>query len=84
MRTTVTLDPDAEALLKDAMRSDGVSFKAALNQAIRMALAPKRAAQFRQRTFALGSRPGVPYEKALTVAAAHEDDEILRKLALGK
>ena len=39
MRTTVTLDPEAERLLKDAMRRHGHSFKQALNQAVIRGLA---------------------------------------------
>ncbi|MEA3410849.1 MAG: hypothetical protein U9R74_04845 [Pseudomonadota bacterium] len=34
MRTTVTLDPEAERLLKEAMRRRGQSFKEVLNQAV--------------------------------------------------
>jgi len=35
MRTTVTLDPDTEALLREEMQRNGVSFKEALNAGIR-------------------------------------------------
>lgn len=38
MRTTVTLDPDVEQLLRDAMQQRRQSFKEALNQAIRAGL----------------------------------------------
>lgn len=38
MRTTVTLDPDAERILREAMRQTGQSFKVTLNQAIRRGL----------------------------------------------
>jgi hypothetical protein len=38
MRTTVTLDPDVEQLLRDAMQRRRLSFKEALNQAIRTGL----------------------------------------------
>ena len=38
MRTTVTLEADAERLLRSAMRERDVSFKAALNDAIRRGL----------------------------------------------
>jgi hypothetical protein len=37
-RTTVTLDPDVEQLLKEAMQARRLSFKEALNQAIRNGL----------------------------------------------
>ncbi len=54
MRTTVTLDPDVERLIKDAMRERGISFKEALNEAARIGLrgkGPKRA-QTSFKTFA--------------------------------
>jgi hypothetical protein len=35
MRTTVTLDPDVEALVKQAMRERGLTFNQAVNDAIR-------------------------------------------------
>lgn len=38
MRTTVTLDADTERLLRSAMRERNLSFKAALNDAIRRGL----------------------------------------------
>ncbi len=38
MRTTVTLDPDVEALIQKAMKERGLSFKEALNSAIRAGL----------------------------------------------
>jgi hypothetical protein len=84
MRTTVTLDPDAEALVKQAMRDRGISFKEAINLAVRAGLGRRHPRRFRQRTFALGFRPDIPYEKALRLAGELEDQEILRKLSLGK
>ena len=83
MRTTVTLDPDVEALIKSAMVEKHLSFKEAVNQAIRAGLSPRRREPFRQRTFDLGFRPDVSYDKALQLAAAVEDEEIVRKLSLG-
>jgi hypothetical protein len=73
MRTTVTLDSDVEALIATAMRERGVSFKTALNEAVRAGLRPKPRAAFKQRTFALGWRPEVNYDKALQIAASVED-----------
>lgn len=84
MRTTVTLDPDVEAKLKEAMRERGVSFKAALNDAVRAGLAGQAAPQrrFRVKSAPLGARFNI--DKALQVAAEMEDEEILRKLDMGK
>ena len=41
MRTTVTLDPDVERLVRDVMRERGLSFKQALNEALRRDWLPK-------------------------------------------
>jgi hypothetical protein len=38
MRTTVTIDPDVEELLRQAMRRTGKGFKTTLNGAVRQAL----------------------------------------------
>ena len=40
MRTTVTIDPDTSALLKEEVARSGLSFKEVLNRAVRRALAP--------------------------------------------
>lgn len=85
-RTTVTLDPDVEALLRRAMREQKLSFKEALNQAVRAGLgkAPRRSRPFRQKTFPMGFRPELGLDKALSLAAALEDEETARKLSLRK
>lgn len=38
MRTTVTIDPDTEALLKEETRRSGRSFKVVLNESVRQSL----------------------------------------------
>ena len=45
MRTTVTLDPDVDRMLKEEMRRSGTSFREALNRAIRRGLADSVATQ---------------------------------------
>jgi len=84
MRTTVTLDPDVEALVKQLMQERGISFKEAVNQAIRAGLGRRTRRRFRQRTFAMGFRPDIPYDKSLRLAGELENQEILRKLSVGK
>ena len=62
MRTTVTLDSDAEALLRQEMNRRRLSFKAALNEAIRRGLHPAGRAggkPYRVKPFRSGYRPGV-------------------------
>lgn len=63
VRTTVTLDPDVERLVKDAVRKTGKSFKEVLNRAVRVGLSGSTAARagkpFRVRARRLGLRPGI-------------------------
>jgi hypothetical protein len=83
MRTTVTLEGDTEALLRRRMRERGVSFKQALNDAIRDGLSERRASAFETAPANLGL-PSVNLDRALQVAADLEDDEVVRKLRIGK
>lgn len=83
MRTTVTLDGDTDAIVRRLMRERGLSFKQAINEAIRAgARRPARRA-FRSRRFDMGA-PALPLDKALRLAADLEDEELLRKLAARK
>jgi hypothetical protein len=87
MRTTVTLDSDVEALLRAAMRKGGISFKEALNRAVRAGLGPAcapRPKRYRLKTYRMGFRPELCLDKALALAGAMEDEEIARKLSLRK
>ncbi len=87
MRTTVTLDPDVERLLAAAMRERGISFKQALNDAIRAGLVRKasvRKPRFRQRVLALGRAQLFRWDKALATADEIENEEILRRISLRK
>ncbi len=84
MRTTVTLDSDAEQLVRRRMRETGASFKQALNDAIRAGLtASTDDPPFRTPTADLGL-PAINLDRALQVAAELEDEEIVRKQRLGK
>jgi hypothetical protein len=81
MRTTVTLDPDTDAIVRRLMRDRGLSFKEAINEAIRAAApAPGKRRAFRTSTFAMGPS-AVPLEHALRLAGDLEDEELRRKLA---
>lgn len=82
MRTTVTLDPDTEQLIRRRMRERGMSFKEAVNDAIRsgsMATSPQR---FVTETASMGESR-VNLDRALQVAADLEDDELLRRMRAG-
>ena len=87
MRTTVTLEPETEALLRKSMRERGLSFKDALNHAICAGLlgaAKTPVKVFRLKTYSMGAEMNFRWDKALAAADAIEDEEILRKLALRK
>jgi hypothetical protein len=86
MRTTVTLEPDVEALIRKTMKERGMSFKEALNSAIRAGLMRPKSKQrpFVQRSWSLGQEQGFRWDKALAMAAAIEDEELTRKLSLRK
>jgi len=87
MRTTVTLDPDVERLIRTAMKQRGSSFKQALNQAVRDGLVGKRQPRrkkFVQQSFHMGAPKNFRWEKILAIADAMEDEEIIRKMSLRK
>ena len=87
MRTTVTLDPDVERLIRDAMRERAISFKQALNEAARNGLRGKerkRLRKFTQKTYRMGEGQEFRWDKALAVSDAIEDEELSRKLSLRK
>ena len=86
MRTTITLDPDLDAALRRLAQERGISFKEAVNTALRQGLAgdrPQRRA-FRVKPRRLGARAGVDLTHALRLADGLEDAEIARKLELRK
>jgi hypothetical protein len=74
MRTTITLEPDVEALLKQSMRKRGLTFKDAVNQAVRAGLAKpaEKVPPFKQRAFHMG-KPLVDLTKALALADELDD-----------
>jgi hypothetical protein len=85
MRTTVTLDPDVAARLREVARERGISFKEALNSSVRAGLGQGGSQQpYRVPTRPLGLRPGVDLDKALALAGELEDRELTRKLELRK
>lgn len=83
MRTTITLDPDVEALVAKAMRERGLSFKQAVNEALRRGLDDEADAPYELPAFDMGA-PSVNLDRALQMAGELEDQELLRKMRLGK
>jgi hypothetical protein len=86
MRTTVTLDPDVAAKLKQLAREREISFKEALNSSVRRGIeqGERKTPPYRLQARRLEARPGVNLDKALRLAGELEDAETLRKLELGK
>jgi hypothetical protein len=83
VRTTVTLDPDTESLVRRLMAERGVSFKQALNDAIRQGAAPRTKGAHRTRTHRMG-RPRADLDQALQLAGEIEDDELMRRMRSGQ
>ena len=81
-RHAVTLDPDVDPLLRKAMKDRGITFKEAVNEAIRKGVAPQgqHSASFPTYDIGTGSIPG---HKALQLAGELEDEVIMRKMRLG-
>jgi hypothetical protein len=86
VRTTITLDPDVQALIQTAMKERAISFEEALNSAARAGLTQgkPRSHGFVQKAFSLGGDQNFRWDKALAAAAAVEDEELGRKFSLRK
>ncbi len=83
MRTTITLEPDVEELVRQSMRARRLTFKAPVNEAIRAGLAPTATTPFRAPVFDLGAAT-VPLDQALRLAGELEDGDTARELAAGR
>jgi hypothetical protein len=85
VRTTLTIDDDLAARLRQSAHERGVSFKAAVNEALRAGLdhPAESRVRFRQRTQELGPAR-VDLTKAAELVARLEDEERVRKLELGR
>lgn len=83
VRTTVTLEPDVEAFVKQAMRDRGLTFKEAVNTAIREGMS-RREGTSEQRfpTHDMGE-PLVDITKAVRLAGELEDQELAARLTRG-
>jgi hypothetical protein len=83
MRTTVTLDPDTEALIRRRMAERAVSFKQALNDAIREGARPAPRSDRPVTNVVAMGRPRLDLDRALQIAAELEDDELIHKMRQG-
>lgn len=68
------------------MKERGISFKEALNSAVRagLTLAKPKRGYFAQKSYSLGGDRNFRWDKALETAAAMEDEELGRKIGLRK
>ncbi len=84
MRTTVRIDDDLLRDLKEQAHREGMSLAKLVNRVLRQGMNASRteakpARPHREKTFHMG-QPTWNLDKALALAAAMEDDEILQKL----
>lgn len=77
----MTLDPDTEQIVRRRMREKGMSFKEALNDAIRSGVS-RSAQPFRTETTSMGEST-VNLDRALQVVADLKDDELIRRMRSG-
>jgi hypothetical protein len=79
VRTTVTLDDDTLVVVRRLMRERNISFKQALNDAIRHGAHRRQTpVAFETRTADLGV-PSINLDRALQVAGELEDEELIRR-----
>ena len=89
MRTTLTIEDSLAKELKKAAHKSGKSFKAVVNEALRVGLrakqSPPKAKPYRVKSCAMGGpHPGINLDKALRLADEIENEEIARKLCMKK
>lgn len=86
MRSTLTLDPDVVALIREAMHAGRRTFKDVVNEALRTALDPaarQAPPPYRVSPHEAGLRPEFLHLNPNTLAAELEDDELQAKLRRG-
>ena len=84
MRTTLTLEPDVAARLKQEIRRSGKGLKTLVNEALRLGLGlsgkPPRPPHFEVRPHAFGFRPGIDLDRMNQLVDELEAGETARKL----
>jgi hypothetical protein len=84
VRTTITLTPEAEALVKKAMAERKMSFKQVVNEAIiRGLVADRRPYKFHLKTHKMG-QPRINLDKATQIAGELDTQDFLRKMRSGQ
>jgi len=84
VRTTLTLEPDVAARVKQEIRRSGKSLKTLVNEALRLGLGlsgrPVRSPRFEVRPHAFGFKPGVDLDRMNQLFDELDADETARKL----
>ena len=84
MRTTLTIEPDVAARLRQEIRRSGKGLKALVNEALRLGLGlsgkPVRPPHFEVRPHAFGFKPGVDLDRMNQIVDELDSDETARKL----
>ncbi len=79
MRTTLTIDPDVEAVTKLAMKRTGLPFKTLINRALRVGLEslldPSEAKPYRTQPKPMGLRKGLSYDNISELLAVTEGED---------
>jgi hypothetical protein len=88
MRTTIRIDDELLLKLKEEARKQNISLTRLLDRTVRAGMQAsreprRRKRRYREQTHAMGV-PSVALDKALVLAAALEDREIVRKMMLRK
>jgi hypothetical protein len=88
MRTTLTIDDHIARTLKDLAHRSGKPFKQVVNETLRAGLdtkAARRSKPYKVKPVSLGGvAPGINLDKALALADAIEDQELVAKMRLRK
>jgi hypothetical protein len=88
MRTTLTIEDGIARALKELAHRSGKPFKQVVNETLRAGLGAtgaRRSKPYRVRPAALGGLlPGINLDKALALADAIEDQELMAKMQLRK
>jgi hypothetical protein len=85
VRTTLTIDDDLATQLHDQARRTGRTFRDVVNEALRDGLLRGESEPpCIPPVHELGIRPGVDLTKALQLVGQLEDEEIVRKMDLGR
>lgn len=83
MRTTLTIDPDVEQLLRREIHRTGGSMKAVVNDALRVGLGmrgkPPQVARYRVQPHDFGFRPGVDLDRLNQLVDELEAEEFARR-----